>query len=220
MSDLSELIDILNDDGVLHSTGFTARVGFRAIGVASFVTSSSWVPFTGLFSYLLNSLLFPIFSNKFASYFVGYSFGIVDLCIVIFKIREYISSRGFFRFVMLKYYFGICGRSSLSDVLADSYLDITISDRWYQSISIECREVRKRKGCNHSKCLFFSFVSHLIGQLVVILSNYASCIMLVYVVNLSSIFDHVKFEIIYLLRRGVSWIILVKLVTPIYSPRL
>ena len=49
MSDLSELIDILDDDLVLHSTNSTAGISSRAVGVASPVASSSWVPFTGFF---------------------------------------------------------------------------------------------------------------------------------------------------------------------------
>ena len=35
MSYLSELIDILDDDEVLHSTDSTAGVGYRSVGVAS-----------------------------------------------------------------------------------------------------------------------------------------------------------------------------------------
>ena len=69
-------------------------------------------------------------------FLVGYSVVTVDLGIIVTKIREYITSRGFIRFVMYKYYFGESGRSSLPDVLADSCLDTTISDRWPQSISI------------------------------------------------------------------------------------
>ena len=70
----------------------------------------------------------------------------VDLGIVVIKIREYILSRGFiYLFIMLKYYFGIPSRSSLPDVLADSYLDTTIYDCWPRSISIECREVRGKE---------------------------------------------------------------------------
>ena len=41
MSDLSELIDILDDDGALHSTDSSSRFGSGAIGVASPVVPSS-----------------------------------------------------------------------------------------------------------------------------------------------------------------------------------
>lgn len=47
MSDLSELIDILDDDEVLHSTDSTTAVGSRTVGIASPIASSSGVPFTG-----------------------------------------------------------------------------------------------------------------------------------------------------------------------------
>ena len=49
MSDLSEVIDKLDDDGVLHSTDSTADFGSGAVGAASPVASSIWVPFTGSF---------------------------------------------------------------------------------------------------------------------------------------------------------------------------
>ena len=49
MSDLSDLIDKLDDGGVLHSAGSTAVCGSGAVGVDSLVVSSSWVPLIGLF---------------------------------------------------------------------------------------------------------------------------------------------------------------------------
>ena len=82
-------------------------------------------------------------------FLVGYSFGTVDLGIVINKIRAYISSIEGFRFAMRKYYFGLSGRSNSPDVLANSYLNKNEFDRWPQSIPFECREIYKRKGFNH-----------------------------------------------------------------------
>ena len=102
----------------------------------------------------LNGLIFPIFANTLALFMVGYSFGTVDLGVVMDNMREYVLSHVSFRFIMLKYYFDISGRSLLPDVLAHSYLDTTISGRWPQSISFECREIRKRKGCSYSGCPF------------------------------------------------------------------
>ena len=61
------------------------------------------------------------------------------------KIREYISSRGGFRFVTLKYYFDVSGRSSIFDVLVDSYLDTTISDRWPSQFQLSAERSGKRK---------------------------------------------------------------------------
>ena len=52
MSDLSELTDKLDDDGDLHSVDSNVGFGPGVVGVASPVASSSWVPFTGLFSNL------------------------------------------------------------------------------------------------------------------------------------------------------------------------
>ena len=67
--------------------------------------------------------------------------------------REYISSHGGFRFTMRKYYFCLSGRSDIPDVLANSYLDNIEFDRWPQSISFECREIRKRKGFSQKTIL-------------------------------------------------------------------
>ena len=69
MSDLSEWIDKLDDDGVIHSTDSTTGFGPRAVGVVSHVTSSNRVPFTDLFYPLLIGLFFLIFTNTFASLF-------------------------------------------------------------------------------------------------------------------------------------------------------
>ena len=49
MSDLSGLIDILDDDGALLSTDSSAGFGSGAIGVDSPIVPSSWVPFSSLF---------------------------------------------------------------------------------------------------------------------------------------------------------------------------
>ena len=75
MSDLSEVIDRLDYDGVLHSADSTAVFASGGIGVASPVASSSWVPFTVFFKSLLIGLLFLIFANTFASFFGRVVFG-------------------------------------------------------------------------------------------------------------------------------------------------
>ena len=49
MGDLSELIDKLDDGGILHSVDSTVVGGSGAVGVAFPVASSSWILFTGLF---------------------------------------------------------------------------------------------------------------------------------------------------------------------------
>ena len=133
--------------------------------------------------------------------------------------REYISSHGSFRFDIQKYYFGVSGRSDIPDVLANSCLDTSYFERWSQSISFDCREVRERKGCDHSDCPFCVRVTvdRSVCSYVVKLCQ---CTHTDHVVNLSSIPGHVRFNLIYLLRRGVSWQILVKLVIPVCSPRL
>ena len=150
---------------------------------------------------------------------VGYSFGTFDLGIIVSKMRQYISSNGGFRFVMQKYYFGVSGRSDIPDVLANSCLDTSYFESWPQSISFDCREVRERKGCDHSDCPFcvrVTFDRSVCSYVV----KLCQCTHTDHVVNLSSIPGHVRFNLIYLLRRRVSWQILVKLVIPVCSPRL
>ena len=48
MSDLLDLIDFLDDNVNVYSTDPTAGAGFRMVGVAYTISSSDWVPFTGL----------------------------------------------------------------------------------------------------------------------------------------------------------------------------
>ena len=71
MSDLSDLMDKLDDAGVLRSADSTAFFSSGA-GDASYpIVSSSLIPFTGLFfSFFLVIFLFiVIFANTFASFF-------------------------------------------------------------------------------------------------------------------------------------------------------
>ena len=47
MSDLLDLIDKLDDDGILHSADYTAVFSSGAGDASHPVVSSNWVPFTG-----------------------------------------------------------------------------------------------------------------------------------------------------------------------------
>ena len=47
MSDISELIDILDDGGALHSIDISAVFGSKVVGIHSPAVSPIWVPFTG-----------------------------------------------------------------------------------------------------------------------------------------------------------------------------
>ena len=94
---------------------------------------------------------------------------------------------------MRNHYFGASGHSDVPDVLASLYLDTTYFQRWPQSISFECREIRKRKGCELSGCPFSVRIrfDRSVGSYVVKLCR---CLRTGHVVNLSSIPGHVKFE--------------------------
>jgi len=87
-------------------------------------------------------------------FWLGYSFESFDLGIIVSKMRQYISSHGGFRFVMVNQYFGASGRSDLPDVLLGVYLDPAYFPKWPQSITFKCREIRKTRGCEHSGCPF------------------------------------------------------------------
>ena len=107
--------------------------------------------------------------------------------------RQYIFSHGAFWFVIYKYYFGGSGLSDISDVLANSYLNTTYFERWLQSISFDCREVRKRKGCIHSGCSFCGRIvfDRSVGSYIVKLCRWLHT---GHVINLSSIPGHIRFE--------------------------
>ena len=64
----------------------------------------------------------------------------------------------------------------------------------------------------------FAFVSHLTDQLVVMLSSCADCLMLVMLWTYNLLLVTLNLKLVYILRRGVSWLILDKLVTPVCSP--
>ena len=189
------------------------------VGNASYpVVSSNWVPFTGFFSFLLLFYCLLLFLLiRLPHFLLGYSFGIVDLGIIVTKMRDYISSHGGSRLAM--HYFGLSGRSDFPDVLANSYLDTNEFDRWHKSLSFKYREVRKRKGFNHPDCPFCIRVAfdRSVGAYVVKRCRSShTC----HGVNLSSIVGHVRYESDYLFMRGVIWLTLVKLVTSVYSLRL
>ena len=78
-------------------------------------------------------------------------------------------------------------------MLANSYLNTTCFERWLQSISFDCREVRKRKGCVHSGCSFCVCIvfDRSVGSYIVKLCR---CLHTGHVVNLSSIPGHIRFE--------------------------
>ena len=90
-------------------------------------------------------------------------------------------------------YFGLSGRCDLPDMLANSYLDKTDFDYWTESISFECREIRKKKSFCHLDCPFCVRVAYdrSVGDYVVKRrrSSYID-----HIVNLSSIVGHVRFE--------------------------
>ena len=124
-----------------------------------------------------------------------------------------------FRYVSVKHNFSNSSHGSLPDVLDNLYLDTTICPRWPQYFSFECREVRERRVVNVS-CVRSVFVSHSTEWLVLMLSRSIGC--LVWVVWSASrlLLVMLSLKLVYLLRRGVSWLTLVWWVTFVYSLRM
>ena len=83
--------------------------------------------------------------------------------------------------------------TDIPDVLLGVYLDPAYFPKWPQSITFECREIRKRKGCEHSGCPFSVRVAfdRSVGSYVV---KQCRCVHTGHVVSLSTIAGHVKFE--------------------------
>ena len=78
-------------------------------------------------------------------------------------------------------------------MLVNLYLDTTYFERWPQSSSFDCREVRKRKGCEHSGCPFCVRIAldRSVGSYIV---KMCRCLYTSHVVNLSFIPGHIRFE--------------------------
>ena len=193
ISDLSDLIYILDDDVDVYLADSTAGVGSRIVGVASTISSSDWVPFTGL---LLVICLFAYYfmPAHFLSHFlVCYSSGTVEVSVIVTNMCRYGESNGDFRYGYVTHYFGDSGCGSLPDVLANSYLDTDMCLRWSMSFSFEHREVPKKKGCDRIICPFCVRITfdRSVGAYVV---KVCQLFHLDHVVNLSSTVGHGKFE--------------------------
>ena len=67
-------------------------------------------------------------------------------------LTAYISMCGGFRHVVNKKYYGKSGRSVLQDIFEKYSLNACPS--WPQTLSFECREVRKRNNKQYSHCPF------------------------------------------------------------------
>ena len=78
---------------------------------------------------------------------------------VVTKLRKYAESNGSFRCVPVKHCFGDSSRSSLPDVLANSYQDITICPCWSQFFHLSVEDFGKGSDVI-ILCVRSMFVSH------------------------------------------------------------
>ena len=74
-------------------------------------------------------------------------------------IAGYIRLHGDFRFVVLKYYYGTFGRGKLPDIFDTMDLNTEHCSSWPQSLTFECREIRKRENNKFTSCPFCIRVS-------------------------------------------------------------
>ena len=75
-------------------------------------------------------------------------------------ITSYIRINGGFRFVFLKYYYGKSGREKIPDIFDTMDLNTEHCSSWPQSLTFECREIRKRKNNQEfTSCSFFICIS-------------------------------------------------------------
>ena len=160
MSDLSDLIDILDDNANVYLTHSTVGTGSRMGSVDSTIGSSGWVPFTGLFLVICWFIYDFICQLTVCRFVVGYPFETVELGFVVTKMRRYIESNGKFRYGYVKYYFGYTGRDSLPDVLVNSQLDTAIYLRWSLPFCVNIERSGRGKIVIVQR-VHFVFVSHL-----------------------------------------------------------
>ena len=143
----------------------------------------------------------------------------VDLGIVVIKIREYILSRGFI--------YLLCLSITLVYLVVVHFLMCLLIHIWILLFMIVGRgrfqlsveRSGERKGYNQSECPFCVRIAF-DGSVCAYIVKLCRLSHVGHGVNLSSIVGHVKYEADYLLKRGVSWLILVKLITPVCSARL
>ena len=98
---------------------------------------------------------------------------------------------GSFRHVVNKYYYGKSSRGVLPDIFEKYSLNTCPS--WPQTLSFECREVRKRKNEQYSHCSFCvrTYFYREVGNYVIKKCNLSRE---GHIVNESSIFTHVRIE--------------------------
>ena len=109
-------------------------------------------------------------------------------------ITGYIRLHGDFRFVVLKYYYGKSGRGKIPDIFDTMDLNTEHCPSWPQSLTFECREIRKRKNNEvFTLCPFCVRISfdRGIGHNVVKRSVFTHE---GHVVNQASISDHASYE--------------------------
>ena len=113
-------------------------------------------------------LVWYVLNFIFVLVFIDVLFDIFELNIIFDIISSYIRLHSEFRFVVSKYYYGISGLGKFPNIFNRMDLNKEYCSSWPQSLTFECREIRKRKNMNsHRAHLIFVYLS--IGILVTIL---------------------------------------------------
>ena len=135
--DLIDPVDSFSISSVLHPE-------CSVVGVSQ-NSDFIWFPSIGIFFGLLFSILFDnVLTFPFLNMFVVIRFHLQNLW------PERIC--GGFRHVVRKYYYGKSGRGNPPDIFKNNNLNTCPS--WPQTLSFECREVRKGNNQQYSYCPF------------------------------------------------------------------
>ena len=153
MSDSSNVISLVDDDVNVHSTDSIAGTGSRMVGVASNVSSSSWVPISGLL--LVIWLLFHISAHFLLLFLWAILLRQVTWVLLLSKFGNMLSLIGVFGMFIWSIILAI--------LVVAHFLMFWIIHNWIllhvlvgrSLLSFECRKVRKKKGCDSILCVFY-----------------------------------------------------------------
>ena len=142
--------------GPVDSISISSIVNLDCSGVGvSCDLESVWIPSTGnFFAFFFQFYLVTVSHDNCLIYWslLNFIFKTFDLSEIHGMLTAYINMCGGCRHVVYRYYYGKSGPGVLPDIFEKYSLNTYPS--WPQTLSFECREVRKRKNEQCSPCPF------------------------------------------------------------------
>ena len=86
--------------------------------------------------------------------FLDIVFDTFELNIIFDVITSYTRLHGDFQFVVSKYYYGKSGRGKIPNIFNIMDLNTEHCSSWHQSLTFECRVIRKRNNNEFTSCPF------------------------------------------------------------------